>query len=368
MKHLLITTIAAVVLVGTVLADPIHDAAKNGDLARVQAELDKGVDVNAKDKVQQTPLHLSAQYGHKAVSELLIAKGVDVNAQSRSERTALYNAARYGREEIVVLLITNDAIINPKNVIGKTPLDGANLGKHTEIADILRKHGGKTVAALKAETEGLFDASRNGNFEGVKELLDSGADVNAKRGWSEWTPLHEAAQYGHKEIVGLLIDNGADVNAAGVEEGRTPLHQAAEWGRIEVVELLIASGAYVNAQITDVPSEGAFIPLTGMTPLDLALFAGEFEIKKLLSKHGGYSSMGGKPILRNNSDSASRFSFSAFGDTYVIEATQDLKQWEVLKTIEGIGNMFNGEYVDFTDPRQPLVPFKRNFYRVRVLE
>ena len=48
MKHLLLTTIAALVLVGTAFADPIHDAAKNGDLAGVQAELDKGVDVNAK--------------------------------------------------------------------------------------------------------------------------------------------------------------------------------------------------------------------------------------------------------------------------------------------------------------------------------
>ena len=49
MKHLLITTIAAVLLVGTAFADPIHDAARNGNVAGVQAELDKGVDVNAKD-------------------------------------------------------------------------------------------------------------------------------------------------------------------------------------------------------------------------------------------------------------------------------------------------------------------------------
>jgi hypothetical protein len=47
MKHLLLTTIAAVVLVGTAFADPIHDAAKTGDLAGVQAELDKGVDIEA---------------------------------------------------------------------------------------------------------------------------------------------------------------------------------------------------------------------------------------------------------------------------------------------------------------------------------
>ena len=56
MKHLLLTTIAAVVLVGTAFADPIHDAAKNGNLAGVQAELDKGVDVNAEGVSKRTPL------------------------------------------------------------------------------------------------------------------------------------------------------------------------------------------------------------------------------------------------------------------------------------------------------------------------
>ena len=47
MKHLLLTTIAAVLLVGTAFAGPIHTAASDGDLAGVQAELDKGADVNA---------------------------------------------------------------------------------------------------------------------------------------------------------------------------------------------------------------------------------------------------------------------------------------------------------------------------------
>ena len=60
MEHILITTIAAVLLVGTAFADPIHDAARNGDLAGVQAELDKGADVNAKGENGWTPLHSAA--------------------------------------------------------------------------------------------------------------------------------------------------------------------------------------------------------------------------------------------------------------------------------------------------------------------
>ena len=59
MKHIIITTIAAVLLVGTAFAAPIHTAAKNGNVAGVQAELDKGVDVNASGN-GQSPLHLAA--------------------------------------------------------------------------------------------------------------------------------------------------------------------------------------------------------------------------------------------------------------------------------------------------------------------
>ena len=118
MKHLLITIIAAVVLVGTAFADPIYDAARNGDLAGVQAELDKGMDVNAKTDYGMTPLHFAAYSGHKEIAELLIAEGADVNA---------------------------------KNDNGWTPLDRAIQLNRTETADLLRKHGGKTGEELKAD-------------------------------------------------------------------------------------------------------------------------------------------------------------------------------------------------------------------------
>ena len=71
MKHLLLTTIAAVVLVGTAFAGPIHDAAKNGDLAGVQAELDKGADVNAKNENGGTPLLYATLSGHREIDERL---------------------------------------------------------------------------------------------------------------------------------------------------------------------------------------------------------------------------------------------------------------------------------------------------------
>ena len=140
MKGQLIAIVAAVVLVGTAFADPIHDATKAGDLAGVQAELDKGVDVNKKDKAEMTPLHPAAANGHKEIAELLIDNGADVNAKDRWGMTPLHLAARKGRKEVAKLLLTKGADVNAKANDGTTPLDWAIQKSRTETADLIRKH------------------------------------------------------------------------------------------------------------------------------------------------------------------------------------------------------------------------------------
>jgi ankyrin repeat protein len=67
-------------------------------------------------------LHYEAGEGHKEIIELLIANGADVDVKTPSQNTALD-------------LAVNRAIIS----------------KHTETADLLRKHGGKTGEEFKAE-------------------------------------------------------------------------------------------------------------------------------------------------------------------------------------------------------------------------
>ena len=117
MKHLLLTTIAAVVLVGCGESMSIHDAAHTGNIEAVKKHLASGADLNTKDSEGGTPLHHAAWNGHKEVAELLIEKGAVVNALG----------------------------------VNGTPLDWAIFRNHTETTTLLRKHGGKTGEELKAE-------------------------------------------------------------------------------------------------------------------------------------------------------------------------------------------------------------------------
>ena len=137
MKHILITTIAAVVLVGCGPSEAdraLLKAAERGNIKAVKQHLDAGADVNAKDEDGFTPLHYAAVTGRKEIAEILIAEGADVNAKIGSAG-ALY--------------FKGQTPLDFKK--GQTPLDWAIGRKRTETAALLRKHGGKTGEELKAE-------------------------------------------------------------------------------------------------------------------------------------------------------------------------------------------------------------------------
>ena len=85
---------------------------------------------------------------NKEIAELLIAEGADVTAKGKIGGTPLHNAAN---KEIAELLISKGADVNAKDEYGDTPLDWAIQFREPEIADLLRKHGGKTKKELEAE-------------------------------------------------------------------------------------------------------------------------------------------------------------------------------------------------------------------------
>jgi len=263
----IIPILATVVILGTpfsgalgifLLSEPqvpnmsIHKAALTGNIEIVKTHLEVGTDVNAKDDFGVTPLFKAAGSGNKEVVELLIASGADANAKhDESGMTPLHTATMDYHPEIIELLIAKGAIVNTKNVDGETPLDGAIRRKQTEIADLLRKHGGKSGAE-----DSIHVTAGTGNIEEVKQHLDVGVDVDSKNK-AGMTPLFYAARSGHKEVAELLLAKGADVNAkvaSGPNQGKTPLDAANETNHPEVADLLRKHGAKTGAELKAVES------------------------------------------------------------------------------------------------------------------
>ena len=114
MKHILLTTIAATLLVGCIEPQNIWNAADEGNIEEVKQHLDSGIDVNAKNQFGGTPLHFAAKQGHMKIAELLTAQGAKVNAKADDESTPLHSAAISGHKEVAELLIAKGAEVNAK--------------------------------------------------------------------------------------------------------------------------------------------------------------------------------------------------------------------------------------------------------------
>ena len=162
--ELQLITIGAVLILGGVMFSfiknifnkTLHKACVKGDIEAVKQFLGDGVDVNAKDDGYRTPLHFAAHSGHTETAKFLIGSGADVDAKDSRRWTPLHEATDWRHEEIVELLIAAGADVNAKLEVrvhphekGETPLDWAIRFRKTEIADLLRKHGGKTAEELK---------------------------------------------------------------------------------------------------------------------------------------------------------------------------------------------------------------------------
>ena len=106
-------------------------------------------------KASDTSIHVATEAGNIESVKQAIADGADVNEKNADGVAPLSNAAYFGHKEVVELLITNGADVNAK-FDGRTPLDVVTHPDNTnknkaELADLLRKHGGKTGEELKAE-------------------------------------------------------------------------------------------------------------------------------------------------------------------------------------------------------------------------
>lgn len=218
-------------------------AAHSGCKEIVELLIASGANVHTVDFNGQTPLHVASMEGHREVVEILIASGAQINAETKDGCTPLYMAALGQHQDIVQLLLDCGAVIEPDIgvMLGDIELVKRYLEEGVDVNSKLAKGLTKGDSWL---TTAIGYKYRNKNL--IEFLLSSGARVNEKTGYSEFSPLHKAAIVGCTDTCKVLIDYGADVNSTD-KVGDTPLHKASQLEHDTIVKLLLNYGANVNA-------------------------------------------------------------------------------------------------------------------------
>jgi len=128
--------------------------------------------------------------------------------------------------------------------------------------------------------EAIFEASRNGEANEVKTLLQRGCGSVKYRDQYGLTALHAAAFKGHKDVMRVLVElAGLDLEGED-EEGHVPFHMAVQSGDVGTVQVLLEKGVNLNV-----------VNKRGATPLYMARIWGHHDICELLVSRGALYSL-----------------------------------------------------------------------------
>lgn len=161
-------------------------------------------------------LYLAELHNDTEALSFLIDNGADLQTHCNPRYEALFVAVKANTSvPVIEMLINNNANIVATDEDGNTALIlTAAYNTNPEIINALSEYG------LKVDTKNHFgfDALtmavyNNGRLPMIQELLNSGADVNARDN-ERRTPLMAAAVSGNDMLMQYLIKQGADYNAA----------------------------------------------------------------------------------------------------------------------------------------------------------
>ena len=246
----------------TAQASQLEDAARTGDLKKLQALINSGIDVNAKGSDGQTPLMAAAAMGNTDAMEMLLQNGARVDETGPNGQTALMKAIHTGQDDSVELLLKNHADVNiadnDKNTALMLAINDGRQGAITALMNEkpkldLQQKDGKTALMLAVEkgdnatANALLQAGANAdihdnsNKTALMGLIQNAHDNNQKPNLAmakaliakssltelnkkvgDKTVMMQAASFGNKGIVMALIDAKADPDITD-KDGRTAI-------------------------------------------------------------------------------------------------------------------------------------------------
>jgi len=175
---------------------------------------------------------------------------------------------------LIFLFVFFLACSSQKSSNSSTPLiEAVKSGDLVRVQDLV-SDGTDIDARDDTGQSALHHACFLGYYEIVRELVESGADVNIMVPVRRLTPLHAATMNGDIDIVTFLVDQGAEVNSAD-DEGGTPILAACWMGQLPVVEFLVGKGADIHARTN-----------YGSCLLHAATNSGNFELVRYLVEKG----------------------------------------------------------------------------------
>jgi hypothetical protein len=121
----------------------LHDAARRGDLQRLQEFAKDGKDINGKDFKGVTPLGYAVGHDQLSCVKVLIDMKANVNEIDSAGNSAVHFAAGYGRVKVLEHLLARGANASKVNQMGMTPLAAAQQNNQQQAMALLQRHGAK---------------------------------------------------------------------------------------------------------------------------------------------------------------------------------------------------------------------------------
>lgn len=218
-------------------------AADRGDVQTVLDSLDAGVDINGKNQEGLTALMVASREGHLKIVQLLLRRGADMSIVAKSH-DAISWAALDDRPQVMKCLIENGEDVKTVNERNGYILWLAAHNKTPDALNILLTNGLKVdqYDQNDNETTPMHPAAARCRIENMKILLKEGSPLDHHDKFDGNTPLIAAAWKNCTEGIKLLVEKGADVNQKN-KYGDTALCYAARRANFEAAKYLIEHGA-----------------------------------------------------------------------------------------------------------------------------